>query len=136
MSPTPTLLHVFCSCKLKNRTKIIKKGRCKDMFMRKLQRFPHYFLACGGVETDPCKCFLQNGIVPKCTYLGLPPSSNRKIHPRFCQNLHEKALSSICDDDNTAHCNFTHLSWSNLFHFVVLVPNFLVFRKKIAFYRK
>lgn len=74
--------------------------------MRKLRRFPYYFLACGGVETDPCKCFLQNGIVPKCTYLGLPPSSNRKIHPRFCQNLHEKALSSICDDDQHSTLQF------------------------------
>ena len=130
---TSTLVHIFCSCKLENRTKTIKKGQCKDMFMGQLQTFSNYFLVCGGVETDPCKCFLQNGIEPKSPYLGLPQSSNnRKICPRFCENRHEKALSNIYED-KTAHFNFTHSSWSNLVPFIFLVPNSLVFRKKTAF---
>lgn len=95
------------------------------------------FLVCGGVQTDPCISFLQNGIEPKCLYLGVPPSgNNRKIYPRFCQNLRERALSNICDDDKTAHFSFTHASWSNAVNFIVLVPNFLVFGKTPALYVK
>ena len=109
----------------------MKKGRCEDIFMGQPQRFSNYFFVCGGVETDPCKWFLQNWIETKCPYLGLPPSSNnRKIHPRFCQNLRKKSLSIICDEDKTAHFNFAHHSWSNLVPFIMLVPNFLVFWKE------
>lgn len=101
--------------------------------MGQLQTSSTYFLVCGGVATYPCKCFQQNRIEPKCPYLGLPPSTNsRKICPRFCQNLHGR-LSNICDENKTAYFNLTHLSWSNLAHFIVLVPNFPVFRKKKAF---
>lgn len=105
--------------------------------MGQLQTFSNYFLVCGGVQTDPCISFLQNGIEPKCLYLGVPPSgNNRKIYPRFCQSLHERALSNICDDDKTAHFSFTHASWSNAVNFIVLVPNFLVSGKTPALYVK
>lgn len=78
------------------------------MLMRQLQTFSNYFLVCEGVENYPCKCFLENGIETRFPYLGLPPSSNnRKIHSRFCPNLHEKALSDICHEDRAAHFNFT-----------------------------
>lgn len=133
--PTPGLVSVFCSCKLNLANKKMKKGRCKDVFMAQLQTFSDYFLVCGGVQTDPCISFLQNGTEPKCSYLGVPPSgNNRKVYPRFCQSLHEKALSNIRYDKRTSYFSFTHASWSNAVNFIVLVPNFLVFGKITVFY--
>lgn len=130
-SPTYSSLSACISLLwIRKRTKIIKKGSCEVMFMGQLQKFYNYFLVCGGVGTDPCKTFVQDRIEPTCPYLGLPPSSNnRKIRPRFCQNLHEKALSNVCNEDKTPHFSFTHPFWSNLVHFIVLVSDFLLFRK-------
>lgn len=79
---------LFLQIKKMQTKKKLKKDRCKDVFVGQLQTSSNYFLVCGGVQTDPCISFLQNGIEPKCPHLGDPPSgNNRKIYPRLCPRL-------------------------------------------------